>query len=148
MTDYDVGFGKPPKHSQFQKGNNANPNGRRGKHKPPAIADVINSVFDGVAEYRDRGRAKKALRRELTIKTHVSRALKGDLKSIETLLMLRTQAQASGDSGVQRFEITDWMPDYPGQTGEQKTREFAAQAKGEAPAWWETAHAKSKDGDK
>jgi hypothetical protein len=139
MSDYDVGFGKPPKHSQFQKGNKANPNGRRGKHKPPAIADVINSVFDGV---------KKALRRELTIKTHVSRALKGDLKSIETLLMLRAHAQASGDSGVQRFEITDWMPDYPGQTGEQKTREFAAQAKGEAPAWWETAHAKSKDGDK
>ena len=148
MSDEGVGYKNPPKHSQFQKGNNANPNGRRGKHKPPAIADVINSVFDGVAEYRNRGRTKKEPRRELTIKTHISRALNGNLKSIETLLLLRTLAQASGDGGVQRFEITDWMPDYPGQTGEQKTREFAAQANGEAPAWWEKGDVKSTDGAK
>lgn len=148
MSDYDVGFRKPPKHSQFQKGNNANPKGRPPKPKPAAIADVINSVFDGVAEYRERGQTKKATRRELTIKTHIKRALDGDLRSIETLLMLRAHAQAAGDSGVQRLEITDWMPDYPGQTGEQKTREFAAQANGEVPAWWETGEVKSKDGDK
>jgi hypothetical protein len=148
MGDYEVGRGKPPKHSRFKPGNNANPNGRRGKRKPVAIADIIDNVLNGLAEYRERGRTKKARRRELTIKTHVRLALSGNLKSIETILLLRAHAQTSGDTAVQRLEITDWLPDYPGQTGEQKTREFASRANAEVPAWWKDADTKSEDNDK
>ena len=147
MSDEDVGYGKPPKHSRFKPGNNANPEGRR-KRKPVAIADIIDNVLNGLAEYRERGRTKKARRRELTIKTHVRLALNGNLKSIETILMLRAHAQTSGDTGVRRLEVTDWMPDYPGQTGEQKTREFAAQASSEVPAWWKDTDAKSEGNEK
>jgi hypothetical protein len=147
MADDDVGYGKPPKHSRFKPGNNANPKGRP-KRKPVAIADIIDSVLNGLAEYRERGRTKKARRRELTIKTHVRLALSGNLRSIEAILMLRAHAQTSSDTGVQRLEITDWLPDYPGQTGEQKTREFAAQASGEVPAWWEDAGVKAEEQDK
>ena len=147
MADDDVGYGKPPKHSRFKPGNNANPKGRP-KRKPVAIADIIDNVLNGLAEYRERGRTKKARRRELTIKTHVRLALSGNLKSIETILMLRAHAQTSSDTGVQRFEVTDWLPDYPGQTGEQKTREFAAQASGEVPAWWQDLDVKSEEKDK
>jgi hypothetical protein len=32
MADYEVGYKKPPRHSQFKKGNRANPHGR-GKRK-------------------------------------------------------------------------------------------------------------------
>jgi hypothetical protein len=148
MSDYEVGRGKPPKHSRFKPGNNANPNGRRGKRKPVAIADIIENVLNGLAEYRERGRTKTARRRELTIKALIRLALSGNLKSIEALLMLRAHAQTSIDTGVQRFEVTDWLPDYPGQTGEQKTREFAAQASGEVPAWWKELDVKSKEKDK
>lgn len=148
MGDYEVGRGKPPKHSRFKPGNNANPNGRRGKRKPAAIADIIETVLNGRAEYRERGRIKKARRAELTIRAHVKLALAGNLKSIEALLMLRTLAQMSSDTGVQRVEITDWLPDYPGQTDEQKTREFAAQASTDTPAWWKDAGSKSGENDK
>ena len=34
MTDYEVGYKKPPRHSQFKAGNRANPKGR-GKRKVP-----------------------------------------------------------------------------------------------------------------
>ena len=27
-TDYEVGYGKPPKHTQFKRGQSGNPNGR------------------------------------------------------------------------------------------------------------------------
>jgi hypothetical protein len=148
MSDYEVGRGKPPKHSRFKPGNNANPNGRRGKRKPVAIADIIENVLNGLAEYRERGRTKKARRRELTIKALIRLALSGNLKSIEALLMLRAHAQTSSNTGVQRFEVTDWLPDYPGQTGEQKTREFAAQASAEVQAWWKDLDVKSEDSDK
>jgi len=36
----------------------------------------------------------------------------------------------------------------PGQTGEQKTREFATQANAEIPAWWKDAETKTEDTDK
>lgn len=139
MTDDAIGYRKPPKHSRFKPGNNANPKGRP-KRKPTEVAEIIESVFDGFAEYRERGRTKTAKRGELTIRTHIRLALKGDLRSIETILLLRAHAQTSNDAGVQRLEVTDWLPDYPGQTGEQKTREFAAQASAETNAWWKDAN--------
>jgi hypothetical protein len=63
MGDYEIGRGKPPRLSQFKKGNRANPNGRRGKRKPVVVADIIENVLNGLAEYRERGRTKKAKRR-------------------------------------------------------------------------------------
>jgi hypothetical protein len=147
MSDDEVGYGKPPKHSRFKPGNKANPNGRP-RRKPVAIADIIDNVVNGFTEYRERGRTKKARRRDLTIRTHIRLALSGNLKSIETILMLRAHAQTSTDTGVQRLEVTDWLPDYPGQTGEQKTRDFAAQTNGEIPAWWNHVEPKSEDNDK
>ena len=92
MSDDDVGYGKPPKHSRFKPGNNANPKGRP-KREPSAIAEIIDNVLSALAEYHVRGRIKRARRRELTIKTHVKLALGGDLKSIETLLMLPVRWQ-------------------------------------------------------
>jgi len=106
MSEDDVGYGRPPKHSRFKPGNNANPKGRP-KRKPADIAEIIANVSDGKTNYRERGRTKKATRRDLTIRTHVKRALGGDLKSMEAILLLRAHAQTSGDGGVQRLEITD-----------------------------------------
>jgi Family of unknown function (DUF5681) len=146
MSEDDVGYGRPPKHSRFKPGNNANPRGRP-KRKPAEIAEIIDNVSDGKAEYRERGRTKKATRRELTIRSHVRRALDGNLRSMEAILTLRAHAQASSDGGVQRLEIADWLPDYPGQTAEQKTREVAAQANAEVPAWWKEAESKSEGND-
>ena len=135
MVDDSVGYRKPPKHSQFKKGVSGNRRGRP-KRKPLAASETIDSVLNATAEYRERGQTKAATRRELTIKTHVNLALKGDVKSAETLLKLRAHAQRHGDTGVQRILMNDWLPDHPGQTGEQKTREFASKNESELPDWW------------
>jgi hypothetical protein len=135
MSDYEVGYGKPPKHSRFKKGVSANPKGRP-KRKPLAAGDIVNSVLNAPAEYRERGQTKKAIRRELTLRNYVRLALKGDVNAAEILLRLRAHAQRFGDAGNNRVEVHDWLPDHPGQTGEQKTREFAAQHHAKAPDWW------------
>jgi hypothetical protein len=63
-----------------------------------------------------------APRRELSIKTLVKKALSGSVSAAEMLLKLRSQAQA-GAVGVQTIVVRNWLPDYPGQTGEQKSRQ-------------------------
>jgi hypothetical protein len=135
MVDDSVGYRKPPKHSQFKKGISANPKGRP-KGKPIVAAEVIDSVLNATTEYRERGRTKAATRRELTIRTYVNLALKGDVKSAETLLKLRAHAQWHGDAGVQKILMSGWLPGHPGQTGEQKTREFALKPESAPPDWW------------
>jgi hypothetical protein len=40
MTDYEVGYKKPPRHSQFKVGNHANPKGR-GARKRLSEADIM-----------------------------------------------------------------------------------------------------------
>jgi hypothetical protein len=135
MSGYEVGYKKPPEQSRFKKGVSPNPKGRP-KRKPLAAADIINNVLNAPAEYRERGQTKKSTRQELTLRNYVRLALKGDVKAADMLLRLRAHAQRFGDAETNRFEVTDWLPDYPGQTGEQKTREFAARGAAKTPEWW------------
>jgi hypothetical protein len=136
MAEHDVGYGKPPEHSRFKTGVSGNPRGRP-KRKPLPAAEIIDRVLNTVTEYRERGQIKKATRLELAIRTAVNRAVKGDVKAAEMLLELRAHAQKFGDVGAHRILMTDWLPDRPGQTAEQKTREFATQSDADQPGWWE-----------
>jgi hypothetical protein len=135
MSGHRVGYGQPPQKTRFKKGVSGNPKGRP-KRKPLAAGDIVNNVLNASAEYRERGRTKKATRRELTLRNYVRLALKGDVKAAEALLGLRAHAQRFGDAGNDRVEVSDWLPDRPGQTGAQKTREFAARGEAKAPEWW------------
>jgi hypothetical protein len=56
---YDVGYGKPPEHSQWKKGQCGNPKRRR-KRQPKPVATIIEEFFareivlveDGISERR------------------------------------------------------------------------------------------------
>ena len=135
MSEEPIGYGKPPTHTRFKPGTSGNPKGRP-KRKVPVAGEIIDSVLNAPAEYRERGQTKTAVRRELTLRNYVMRALGGDVKAAETLLKLRAHAQRFSDTGVHSFEVADWLPDHPGQTGEEKTRKFAAQGEVPAPEWW------------
>ena len=88
MADYEIGYKKPPRHSQFKPGNRANPHGR-GKRKLRTEAEIFNDVMDHVAEYRQDGKEKRAPRIELLIKRYGTAALKGDVSAAANLLKLR-----------------------------------------------------------
>jgi len=48
-----------------------------------------------------------------------------------------SHAQRHGEVGVDRLQISDWLPDYPGQTAEQKTGDFTAMSEADPLKWWE-----------
>jgi Family of unknown function (DUF5681) len=88
MADYEVGYKKPPRHSQFKPGNRANPHGR-GKREQRTTAEIVYDVMNGPAEFRQGGKSKRAPRVELLIKCYGTAALKGDIGAAEALLKIR-----------------------------------------------------------
>jgi hypothetical protein len=59
------------------------------------------------------------------LKKLVNSALEGDARSAEVLFKLRAKASKSSGAKSQKFIVEDWVPDFEGQTGEQKTRAHA-----------------------
>jgi hypothetical protein len=131
MADYEIGYGKPPKSRRFQAGVSGNPKGRP-KRGPIAFAETIEKILNAKIEYRERGRTKVATAQELSLRMLVDRAVSGDLEAAEIVLKIRERAERTGDAGVEQIEISDWMPDYPGQSGEQKAKNLKTSRKDDA----------------
>jgi hypothetical protein len=132
------GRGNPPKDSRFKKGVSGNPKGRP-KREPEGqlVSHIISKVQNTLTAYREGGRTKWASRLKLILKKLVNAALGGDPKSADDLLTLRTQAERNNGARSQKFIVEDWVPDFPGQTGEQKTRAHARESEIDPTGFWE-----------
>jgi hypothetical protein len=82
--DYQVGYGKPPRHTRFKRGQSGNPRGRpRGsKNLPTLLTEALNKRVI-VAENEGR---RKVTKREAIITQLVNRSAKADLRAIKILL--------------------------------------------------------------
>ncbi len=84
QDQYEVGFGKPPKDSQWKPGQSGNPNGRPRKTKDfERLLDIELSKEITITE---GGQSVRISKRELFLKTLVHDALKGDLRAMKMLL--------------------------------------------------------------
>lgn len=81
---YEVGYGKPPKHTQFKPGQCGNPRGRPKKSKD--VNALIQAELDEVIPAKEGGREKRITKREAIIKQLVNRAITGDSKATQFLL--------------------------------------------------------------
>ena len=80
-ADYEVGYGKPPKHRQFKRGQSGNPNGRpkAAKSGPTDIAAILGEPLT----VRQAGTTRRMSAFEVGVRQLVKRALsKTDLKAI------------------------------------------------------------------
>jgi hypothetical protein len=60
--DYEVGYGKPPKHTQFQPGQSGNPAGRPPKSRN--LKRLVDEVLDEKIELTENGLAQTMSKRE------------------------------------------------------------------------------------
>lgn len=121
MADYEIGFGKPPKHTRFKPGKSGNPKGRPPRGDADPLGEVVQGVLDSPVPYRENGRNRTATWNEIRIKGLIKKALHGDVAAASTILEERKHALKHGDADTIQIEVTDWLPEFLGQTAEQKT---------------------------
>jgi hypothetical protein len=100
--DYAIGYGKPPKHSQFQKGRSGNPGGRKRTIATNAHSALATALARRVTVRDDDGAARmsqlEALMGEL-----VRKARAGDTRCLK-LVLERLQALESSEEAKEEFE--------------------------------------------
>jgi Family of unknown function (DUF5681) len=82
--DYEVGYGKPPLHTRFKKGQSGNPRGR-----PPGAKNLSTLLTEALNEpvvIAENGGRKRISKREAMIKQLVNKSAKGDWRAVKILL--------------------------------------------------------------
>jgi Family of unknown function (DUF5681) len=90
-----IGYGRPPKHSQFAKGKSGNPNGRPKGSRNFGLA--IEDELDTKIPINENGKRKLITKREAVAKQLVHKAASGDTKAIPILL---NEARAREKAGI------------------------------------------------
>lgn len=83
---YEVGYGKPPKHTRFQPGRSGNPRGRP-KSTNNLKTDLIEELDERIL-VREGEKTRRVSKQRAVLKTIVTRSLKGDARAMNSLLSL------------------------------------------------------------
>jgi hypothetical protein len=84
--DYEVGYGRPPRRTQFQQGHSGNPKGRpRGSKN---LATIVRQVLDARVAVRENGRVRSITKREALFAQLVHEGLGGNIRAIELLFKI------------------------------------------------------------
>jgi hypothetical protein len=93
MSDHEIGFKKPPRHTRFAPGNRAG----CFKRKPPSATEIVERVLNTPIRYPQGKKFKRAPRIELLIRHLGNLALKGDVDAARKLLKMHQHTQKHGD---------------------------------------------------
>ena len=79
MSDYKVGYRKPPKSGQFKRGKSGNPKGRpKGSLK---LATDLAAELNEQITVREDGKARRVSKQRALIKSLMAKALQGDVRA-------------------------------------------------------------------
>ena len=88
--DYEVGYGKPPRHTRFKKGEaSANPRGRPRKNLAASLVEGLNKKV----VVTENGRRRKIAVREAITSQLINKSATADLRAIKMLLDLIKDAE-------------------------------------------------------
>jgi Family of unknown function (DUF5681) len=105
---FEVGFGKPPRSTQFKPGQSGNPAGRpRGAKN---FATAIEQELDARVTVTENGRRRRISKLEVVAKHLVNKAAGGDLKAIP-LLLNEARARESNLSAAEPDQVFDTAQD-------------------------------------
>ena len=107
MSEYKVGYGKPPKSGQFKRGKSGNLKGRpKGSLK---LATDLAAELNEQITVREDGKARRVSKQRALIKSLMAKALQGDVRATAAVLALYarviTDLPDEEDSVVEENEL-------------------------------------------
>jgi hypothetical protein len=84
--DYAVGYGKPPRHTRFEKGRSGNPKGRPSGAKN--LTTLFHEALNETVIVAENGGRRKISKRQAIVTQIVNKAAKGDWRATKLLLEL------------------------------------------------------------
>ena len=105
--DYEVGYGKPPRNTQFKKGQSGNPRGRPSGSKN--LATLVSVALNEPVIVVENGGRRKITKREAIIKQLVNRSTKADWRAIKILLEIvrEIEGRVEPEAGENSFSAAD-----------------------------------------
>jgi Family of unknown function (DUF5681) len=82
--DYEVGYGKPPRHTRFKKGQSGNPRGRPSGSKN--LKTLLNEALNERVVVAEEGGRRNITKREAIVTQLVNRSATADLRALKILL--------------------------------------------------------------
>jgi hypothetical protein len=102
-----VGYGRPPMHTRFKRGQSGNPRGRRKGQRN--VRTVVEDTLNQRITIREGDRTRSVTKLDGVILTMVSGALKGDAKAQASLITVMRSIGIMGEAP----EIVDPQPFTP-----------------------------------
>jgi hypothetical protein len=88
--DYEIGFGKPPKATQYKKGQSGNPGGRKPGSR--SHSEIINKAMNEKVTVTVKGRQRTMTMMELAFTQQSKKAAEGDRHAMKLMMELLYQA--------------------------------------------------------
>ena len=105
VKDESVGYGKPPKSTQFKKGASGNPKGR-----PKGAKNFATELSEELTEkisVKENGKKKNISKQRAMIKAMLTRALQGHPQAANVLFSLISKMATAVDDGSEQEILTD-----------------------------------------
>jgi hypothetical protein len=113
---YEVGYGKPPTATRFQKGRSGNPSGRPKKDPQPLDPGVVlQSIDSETIVVVDNGKRKRMTKAETSFRLQFTKAIKGDLRAARLIFGMAPRyfaPEAQGESEIEFRVVPNWPTVY------------------------------------
>jgi hypothetical protein len=113
-SDYDVGYGRPPKVNRFRPGQSGNPTGYRKGSK--TIGARLRELMNSKVTVTEHGRTRRISRLDVTLHQLTNDAMRGDQRALKLLMEFLHRYGAEVEGTVRSKEVIsedlDILADY------------------------------------
>ena len=114
--DYEIGYGQPPEHSKWKKGQCGNPKQRR-KREPKPVATLIDEFFAREIVFVENGISQRRSAFEIIYLQLCNKAMAGNTRALNVLIRYADFAASRDPTGCLTIKLIDshTRPKEPGE---------------------------------